>query len=63
VLDPGRRLAVTAVIAGPMAHAMDLLGVAAELGEVTARVFGLDLGFGDKHGNPLGVDLWAVTTQ
>ena len=55
VLDLGRRLPVTAMIAGPVTQAMDLLGVAAELGEVAARVFGLDLGFGGEHGSPLRI--------
>jgi len=63
VLHLGRRLSVTAVIAGPVAQGMDLLGVAAELGEVAARVFGLDLGFGGEHGSPFGVGLWTVATK
>ena len=52
VLDLGRRLPVTAVIARPVAQAMDLLGMFAKLGDVAAWVFGLDLGFGGKHGSP-----------
>ncbi len=33
----------------PVAQAVDLLGVFAELGEVPGRVFGLDVGFGGQH--------------
>jgi hypothetical protein len=63
VLDLGRRLPVTAVIAGPVPHAVDLLGVLAELDDVTAGVVRLDLGFGDEHGSPFGVDRCAGATQ
>jgi hypothetical protein len=56
VLDLGR-LPVTAVIAGPVAHAVDLLGVLAKLDEVAARVVGLNLGFGGEHGSPFGVGI------
>jgi hypothetical protein len=63
VLDLWRRLPVTAVIARPVAQAMDLLGMFAKLGDVAARVFGLDLGFGGEHGSPFGVGLWTVATH
>ena len=62
LLDLGRRLPVTTVIAGLVTQAMDLQGVVAELGEVAAWVFGRDLGFGGEHGSPFGGDGCAVTT-
>src|SRR5215470_16923250 len=51
-VDLGRRLPVTAVIARPVAQAVDLPGVFAELGEVPGWLFGLDVGFGCGHDGP-----------
>jgi len=50
VLHPWGRLPVTGVVRGwPVAQAVDLPGVFAELGEIPARLFGLDVGFGGWH--------------
>jgi len=52
-LHLGRRLRVATVVRRrPVAQAVDLPGVFAELGEVPARVFGLDVGFGGWHRGP-----------
>src|SRR5215510_8586446 len=55
LLHLGARLRATAVSGRPVAHAMDLLGMPAELDEVPARVARRDVGFGGWHGIPFWV--------